>query len=286
MIVAVWVSPAVKVRATDSFGNNVPGAAVTLGLNGGGTLSGSNPQSTDANGVATFSNLSINMAGSKTVTASSGAATPVESSAFTISPTAASQVAFTQQPTDATAGVVIAPAVTVQLKDPFGNIVTNSGVAVTIGLSTGSGTLSGAKTNTTDAAGLATFADLSIDLSGSKNLTASSSGLSSAASSAFIISPAAASQLAFSRQPTNTTAGQSISPAVTLQLKDSFGNNVPDAGVSIDLILSSGTGVLSGTPTRTTDTNGLATFGDLSIDLTGAKKLTATNSVLGSVESD
>src|SRR5207247_4085349 len=98
--------------------------------------------------------------------------------------------------------------------------------------------------------------------------------------------PAAARQLAISQQPTNTTAGVAIAPPGTVQLKDSFGNNAPAAGVSIDMILSNGAGALSGTMTRTTDTNGLAAFDDLSIDLTGAKKLTATNSVLGSVESD
>ena len=281
----VAIAPAVTVHATDSFGNDVPGATVTLSLNGGGTLSGTNPQTTDTNGVATFGNLSVNLAGSKTLTASSAPATPVTSSAFTISPAAASQVAFVQQPSNATAGVAIAPAMTVQLRDSFGNDVAAAGVTVAISLTTGAGTLGGTTNNATDAAGVATFNDLSIDLSGSKKLTAASSGLSSAESSGFTISPAAASQLAFSQQPTNTTAGVAIAPAVTVQVKDPFGNNVPDGSLTIDIALSTGSGSLSGTITRTTDTNGLATFNDLSIDLTGSKKLTATNSALGSVES-
>src|SRR5207302_4540082 len=119
----VAIAPAVKVHVADSFTNDVPGASVTLSLNGGGTLSGTNPQATDASGVATFANLSVNLAGSKTLTASSGPATPVTSSAFTISPAAASQVAFANQPTDAIAGTTIAPAVTAQLKDVYGNDV-------------------------------------------------------------------------------------------------------------------------------------------------------------------
>src|SRR5438094_5054593 len=281
----VAIAPAVTVHATDSFGNDVPGATVTLSLNSGGTLSGTNPQTTDTNGVATFGNLSVNLAGSKTLTASSAPATPVTSGAFTISPASASQVAFVQQPSNATAGVAIAPAVTVQLRDSFGNDVAAAGVTVAISLTTGAGTLGGTTNNATDAAGVATFNDLSIDLSGSKKLTAASSGLSSAESSAFTISPAAASQLAFSQQPTNTTAGVAIAPAVTVQVKDPFGNNVPDGSLTIDIALSTGSGSLNGTTTRTTDTNGLATFNDLSIDVTGLKKLTATNSALGSVES-
>ncbi|HEU0010069.1 MAG TPA: hypothetical protein VFT34_09670, partial [Verrucomicrobiae bacterium] len=280
------LSPAIKVHVADGLGNDVPGVMVTLSLNGSGTLSGTSSQSTDSSGVATFGNLSVNLAGSKSLTAATGPAIPVESSAFTISPAAASQVVFVQQPTDATAGVVIAPAVTAQLKDALGNNVVNFGVTVTMALTTGSGALGGTLSRTTDAAGLATFDDLSISLSGSKKLTVSSSGLSSAESSAFAISPAAASQLAFIQQPTNTTAGQAISPAVTVQVTDPFGNSVPVAGVSMEMSLSSGTGALSGTTTRTTDSAGLAVFNDLGLIQAGAKKLTATNSALGSVESD
>src|SRR5688572_14481956 len=101
------------------------------------------------------------------------------------------------------------------------------------------GTLGGATTQTTDAGGVATFNDLSIDLVGSKTLTAGSGAL--VVSSSFVISPAAASQLDFVQQPSNAVAGESISPAVTVQLKDQFGNNVPQAGVSVAMALSSGT---------------------------------------------
>ena len=44
-------------------------------LTGTGTLSGTTPQTTDASGVATFSYLSVNLVGSKTLTASNGALT-------------------------------------------------------------------------------------------------------------------------------------------------------------------------------------------------------------------
>ena len=143
------ISPAVKVHVADSFGNNVPGATVRLSLNGGGTLSGTTSQSTDAGGVATFAGLNANLVGSKTLTASSAPATPVESSSFTILPAGASQVVFAQQPTDATAGAVIAPSVKVQLKDSFGNNVPSLGVTVTMALTVGTGSLSGTPSRTT-----------------------------------------------------------------------------------------------------------------------------------------
>jgi hypothetical protein len=89
------------------------------------------------------------------------------------------------------------------------------------------------------------------------------------------VSGPAATRLAFVQQPTNTAAGASISPAVTVQLKDNSGNDLPLAGVSITLTLSSGTGTLSGTTVRTTSASGLATFSGLSINLVGSKQLRA-----------
>src|SRR5439155_26998971 len=254
-----------------------------LSLNGGGTLSGTTSQSTDAGGVATFAGLNANLVGSKTLTASRAPATQVESSSFTILPAGASQVVFVQQPTDATAGAVIAPSVKVQLKDSFGNNVPSLGVTVTMALTVGTGSLSGTPSRTTDGAGVATFDDLSINLTGSKNLTASSTSLSSASSSAFSISPAAANQLAFTQQPTDATAGVAIAPSIKVHVTDTFGNNV--SGGSVPMTLTAGVGSLSGTATRTSDSAGLATFNDLSINLTGSKKLTASSGALTPVES-
>src|SRR5206468_925866 len=188
-----------------------------------------------------------------------------------------------QQPGNATAGTAIAPPVTLQLRDAFGNNVPSSGVSVAMTLSSGTGTLSGTTSRTTDATGLATFNNLSINLSGSKNLTATSAGLSSAVSSSFTISAAAAGQLAFTQQPSDATAGATIAPAVKVHVTDSFGNDV--SGLTVAMTLSSGTGTLGGTTSRTSDSAGLATFNDLGINLVGAKNLTASSTGLPSVAS-
>src|SRR5439155_1030465 len=178
-------------------------------------------------------------------------------------------VAFAQQPTDATAGVAIAPAVTARLKDAFGNNVASAGISITMALTTGSGTLSGTTTNATDAGGLATFADLSIDLIGAKKLTATNSVLGSVESDAFTILAGAPNRLVFSQQPTATAAGAAITPAVTVHVADSFGNDVPGANVAMSL--SSDTGTLSGTTSQSTDGSGVATFAGLSVNLVGSK---------------
>ena len=89
--------------------------------------------------------------------------------------------------------------------------------------------------------------------------------------------------LAFSQQPTNTAAGVSISPAVTVQVKDSNGILVASSTASVALAITSGTpttggpGTLSGTLTQTA-VNGVATFNNLSVNTAGTGySLTATS---------
>src|SRR5262249_34290291 len=131
--------------------------------------------------------------------------------------------------------------------------------------------------------GMVAFTNLSHNVATTMTIDFSAPSLVSATSSNVVVSPAPAASLAFVQQPSDAVAGVAISPAVTVQAQDSFGNNVSGLGVSMSL--STGTGTLSGTTTRTTDANGLATFGDLSINLAGVKKLTATSGALSTGES-
>lgn len=83
------ITPAVRVQASDYSEAALPGVQVTLTLSSGsGTLSGTLTQVTDATGVATFPNLSINAAGTAdTLQASSGSVTAT-SNAFNANPLA------------------------------------------------------------------------------------------------------------------------------------------------------------------------------------------------------
>ena len=92
--------------------------------------------------------------------------------------------------------------------------------------------------------------------------------------------------LAFVQQPTTTPPSTAITPPVTVQLKDGSNNNIAQAGVSITLTLTSGTGTLSGTLTQMTNAAGLATFNNLAIDLPGVKQLTASATNLTSAVSN
>jgi len=80
--------PAVIVQIEDQTGNPVPqsGATVTLALSAG-TLSGTDPQVTDANGKATFNDLSIQPISSGLyLTANCAGFNPVQSSTFNVPP--------------------------------------------------------------------------------------------------------------------------------------------------------------------------------------------------------
>ena len=87
--------------------------------------------------------------------------------------------------------------------------------------------------------------------------------------------PVGASAVAFVQQPTNTTAAQVITPAVSVRVQDASGQPVSEEGLPIILSLSSGTGTLIGTLVQLTDATGVATFPDLRIAEAGTKRLRA-----------
>ncbi len=72
-------------------------------------------------------------------------------------------------------------------------------------------------------------------------------------------------QLVFTTQPSNTGVGFTITPAVVVTAEDSFNNTLATFNGSITLAIGSGPGTLSGTIPQIA-VNGVATFGDLSIN--------------------
>jgi len=194
------ITPAVKVAALDDAGNLVPAftGPVTIALDAnpaGGTLAGT--LSVPAvNGVATFSNLSINLAGNGyTLTASAAGLAGATSAAFNITappPPQATQLVFTVQPSKTPPGATITPAVEVTAVDDLGNRVTSFTGYVTIakghdGSLLGNAILSGT-TMVRAVNGVARFDDLSIDqLGNGYTLQVTASGLKSAESAAFNI---------------------------------------------------------------------------------------------------
>src|SRR5439155_349231 len=201
-----------------------------------------------------------------TLNATSASLRAATSATFTITPATATQLAFGQQPTYTPAGSTINPAVTVQILDANGNLVTGDNsdqVTIGLGANPGGASLSGTLTVTAHN-GIATFSNLAVSAPGTGyTLAASSGALTGASSAAFNVMPGTPTHLGFVQQPTNAVAGAAISPAVTVQLLDTNNNTVTidstDA-VTMAIGTNSGSGTLSGTTTVTV-TNGVASFG-------------------------
>jgi len=103
----------------------------------------------------------------------------------------ATHLAFTVQPSNTGAGLVISPAVVVVAQNASGNADTTytNSVTVTIGANPGGGTLSGTST-VVSSHGVATFSNLSINNAGTGyTLTAAAPLLTSATSATFNITP-------------------------------------------------------------------------------------------------
>ncbi|MBI3947394.1 MAG: hypothetical protein HY321_15840 [Armatimonadetes bacterium] len=272
------ITPPVQVSVQDAFGNTVPTATdsitVALGANpGSGTLSGAQTVAA-TNGVATFTDLSINKAGTGyTLAATASGLAGGASTAFDILSGAATRLAFAVQPGNAAAGAAIAPAVQVAVLDANGNMVPGATHNVTLapGANPGGAVLSG-KLSVSAVDGIATFADLTLDKVGTGyTLAASASGLSGATSSTFAIIPGAPAKLVFTAQPSNVNAGAAITPAVQVAVQDGSGNVVTGAALTITVGLHAnpGSGTLSGA-LAVTPVGGVAGFPDLSINRAGA----------------
>jgi hypothetical protein len=282
------ISPAVQVAIQDAYGNTVTNVSaavtVTLGTNpGAGILTGTLTNST-VNGVATFSDLSVDRTGTGyTLAAAASGVASAASAAFGITPGPAAQLIFTGQPSGATAGAAISPAVQVTVQDAYGNVVTGASTFVTVAIATnpGGGTLSGTLTQSA-MNGIATFPNLSIDkVGGGYTLAAAASGLPVTTSAAFTVNPAAATRLAFTAQPSSAVAGAPISPAVEVTVQDAFGNTVTSATTLLTVALGTNPagGTLMGTVSKNAS-SGVATFDNLSVDKV-ATGYTLTASVSG-----
>ncbi|MDH5284910.1 MAG: Ig-like domain repeat protein, partial [Gemmatimonadota bacterium] len=260
------LTPAVEVVVQDAQGNTVTGSSasisVALTTASGATLTGGGAVSA-VNGVATFAGLSVDKAASYTLTATSGGLATATSASFSITPAAASQLVFTAQPSDVVAGSVMVPPVQVTVRDGFGNTVATPITSISLTLSPNPGSISGTTTTST-AAGVATFSNLSVSTVGSGyTLTANGGGLQ-AVSAAFAVLVGTGNKLAFIVQPTNTSVGVAISPAVQVAVQDASGNLIPSATDSIRLSLTppgfSPTAVVG-----VRAVNGIATFSNLKI---------------------
>ncbi len=255
----------------DRYGNVLTGdnrTVVTAAIGqGAGPLLGT-AQATVLGGIATFSDLADTTAGTITLSFSIPVAgvQAVTSGAIAIRPAAASKLVLDQGPTDVTAGSAISPAVTVEVEDQYGNVVTGDTSSVTLTLNGGTFEGGGSTATAVVASGVATFGNLKIDAAGSDSLTASDTEVTSTITSgSFKVRPAAVSRLVVQTQPSMTaTAGVAFAVQPVVAEEDRYGNVVTgDNTTVVTAAIGHGAGPLQGTA-QATVSGGVATFAGLS----------------------
>jgi outer membrane protein assembly factor BamB len=213
-----------------------------------GTLTGTTAGTVNQ-GVATFSNLAINKVGTGyALTASSGSLTSATSGTFNITLGAATKLAFVQGPTNAVAGAVISPAVTVAVEDANNNVITSDNtdvVNLAIGTNPAQGTLTGTTTVTVNQ-GVATFSNLSINNAGTGyTLTATASSYAPVTSAAFNITATSSDWTAYLQGNdrtgfASTASGFNPTSVPNLQLTWQTADKGPNHGVFSQPVTSNG----------------------------------------------
>ena len=192
---------------------------------------------------------------------------------------------FLQQPSNVLPGASITPEVQVQAFDINGQPLTNA--AIVISLASGTGTLAGTLTRSTDASGIAHFNDLSLNQAGPKTLAAApASGSIVATNSAAFSVIGSAVTLAFTTSTGAAVAGVPFTQQPVLKTMDAFGtpstSGLP-ATLQISVGLTNSTGILIGTTNYnlgTSGSNGVVAFTDLAVSVasTNVQLLVTTGS--------
>jgi hypothetical protein len=279
--------------ARDAYGNTVTGYATTITLGSYsdvgcltanvGTLNGS---ATTTAGVAPFSGVNFDKAGSLYIKAGDGTRT-VCSSLVTVSPASASKLAFTGQPSaTATAGAAFGAQPTVVAQDPSNNTATSYGGSITLSaftdvgcLTSAVGSLSG--TPVTAVSGVSAYSSVAFTKSGTIYLKATSGALTTACSNAVNVVPGAVNTLAFSTQPTSVaTAGANFNTQPIVSALDANLNVATAYASAVTLTahtdvgcLTSAVGTLSGSPI--TAVSGVSTYTTVSFTKSGTIYLKA-----------
>lgn len=185
------------------------------------------------------------------------------------------QLAFTTSAHTLTAGVT-SGTITVQLQDS-GSTPKNATGDISVNLSSTSpaGTFRNVADSTTitsvtilSGTDSVSFKYRDTEAPATPILTAAASGVASA-NQQQTVNVGAATQLVFTAQPADGNVNYTLTPVV-VQIRDAYGNDVPQSGTAITLTLNNGGGaVLSGTNPQNTDGSGKATFNNLAVNASG-----------------
>lgn len=175
-----------------------------------------------ANGIATFTDLSVDKAGTAyRLVAKTSGFDSVLSQPFDIAVGAPAKLRFESTISAALLAGQQLPPVAVSVTDAGGNLVPTATTAITLSGSAGDslyGTTTISAVN-----GTAVFSDVSVQRWSDESLVASAPNLASATSNPFLVSPLPCDRLAFFTQPSDGRAGVPL-PNFSVYCADRYGN--------------------------------------------------------------
>ena len=275
------VSPSIATNYTANFSTQY---YLTTGAGAGGSAS---PGSlwTNSGAAVSFSAMAANGygftswtgSGSGSYTGHNNPATVTMNGPISETANFAAQVAslgYAEQPATVLEGTIITPEVQVEAFDINGLPLPYATINLSLG--SGTGTLAGTLTRTTDIGGIAHFNDLSLNQAGPKTLTASAAaGNAPPTNSISFMVIGSVAALTFTTQPGAAVAGVPFGQQPVLNTVDAFGNpttlNLPTS-LPGQITLTNGSGALTGTTTFDLGTDagyGVAVFTNLSISTAG-----------------
>ena len=278
-----------KVSVEDTYGNVVSsgvGSVDTVALttsSAGCTLAGTDT-ATAAAGVATFSGAYFSTGASCTLTAADTLSpdstfSAITSGAINVVSNTPTEVGFTTQPITSIAAGTVLPPFSVSIEASNGVALSGGIAASDVIVLTSACVLTGT-TSATAINDVATFTAVTIKSGTDCQLVATdmTRALATATSTVVTLTAGAATQVVFRTAPptTEATAG-TILAAFTVSVEDVNGNVVTSGLGSADLITITSPCTLGGATTANAF-SGVATFSALSIGVTGACVLTATDS--------
>src|SRR5512143_3615594 len=262
------VASSITVTARDAFANPVGGATVVLSATGTGNTLTQPAGATSATGVATGA-LSSTTTGPRTVSATIGGTPITQTATVTVVPgeVSVTRSSLTSSPTSLTASNGTSSAtITIIARDDQGNPIPS--VAVTLA-ATGTGNVLTQPSGLTDASGMAAGVFSSTHAE-PKVISAVVGGTGLEQTDTVVVSPASASAMVFLVQPSGTTIGIPMTPAVQVEIRDQFGNRQTGstAPVTMGFGTNAGGATLSGGGPISA-VAGVATFASLTIDKAG-----------------
>lgn len=296
-------APAVKVKAVDAAGAVTTAFAgkirLALGTSSatGAALNGM-VEVDAADGVATFTNLSINTLGAYTLVARANDLAEATSNTFSVVAGTPAKLRFRESPAGSTEAGRPLGRVSVEVLDALGNLVSTSTASIALtangptAASAGTENLpsgvvrvtpeTGASANALSgtisksaSGGVAVFTDLALTRSGGYTLTASATGLTSVTGDRFTIAPGPATTLNLVSGDKQEAPGAStLANPIIVRVTDDFDNGI--GGVTVNFAPTAGHGSVNPVSAVTTTAGSAQTLWTLA-GSAGTKTLNVTS---------